>query len=357
MDEKTKLGHGADVVSMALKYGKNEHNIIDFSSNINPYIPKNIDKYILDSIRNCKNYPDVEYISLRKDIGNYLNINYEYIIPGNGATEIIYLIMKALNGPLAIINPTFSEYERSAKLNNIEIVDLYFDRNFKLDINSIKNKIDEFKALFICNPNNPTGNIDDITEVLDLMKKHNKLLIVDETFMEFVHNQSKYTLLSFINEYKNLFIIKAITKFFGLPGIRLGYGVTSNKEILNTLWKFKEPWTVNTFAENICKYIFNDKDYIQMTRNYFKEEIDFMMNKLSKINNILVYNTQTDFILLKLLKHNSSYVKEKLFLENNILIRDASNFKGLDESYIRIAIKDRKNNEIILDALKKVLGE
>lgn len=350
-----KLGHGADTTSMVLKYGKKEEDILDFSSNINPYTPKDIDKYILEGLALSVKYPDIEYLNLRKNIGDYLNVNSDYIIPGNGASEIIYLLMKTLDGPLGIINPTFSEYERAAKLNNLEIIDLYFDEDFKLNLNEIEKNMNKFKYLFICNPNNPSGSVENVDKLAKLLKENNKILIIDETFMEFVHKNEEYSLINYINDYDNIFILKAITKFFGLPGIRLGYGVTSNKEILNNMYKYKEPWSVNSFAENICNYIFKEKDYIENTKNYFKEEINFMIENLKKIKNIEVFESKTNFILLKLKKYDSNDIKEKLFLEKNILIRDASNFRGLNENYIRVAVKKREENEALINALKEVL--
>ncbi len=350
-----ELGHGADASSMILKYGKKEE-IVDFSANINPYTPENIEKYVLEGVRESKKYPDIAYTDLRKDIGNYLHLKEEYIIPGNGASEIIYLLMKALDGPLGMMHPTFSEYERAAKLNHVEIIDLYFKEDFKINKKEIEKKIDSFEALFICNPNNPTGNVENLKEILEMLKKKNKLLIVDETFMEFVYENEKYTLVQDIKEYDNLFIIKAITKFFGLPGIRLGYGITSNEALLNKIWHYKEPWSVNSFAEKICKYIFKEERYIQNTKDYFKEEISFLLRELKKIKNIEVFESHTNFILLKLKKHTAKELKEKLFLEKNILIRDASNFKGLNEKYIRVAVKKRKENETLICALNEILG-
>ena len=115
------LGHGANVDLMAKTFNKNTEDIIDFSSNINPKVVPNLEKYILEGLNKCKSYPDINYTSLRKNIGHYININPDFIIPGNGATEIIYLLMKNIKKRLAILNPTFSEYERGAKLNNLEI--------------------------------------------------------------------------------------------------------------------------------------------------------------------------------------------------------------------------------------------
>ena len=350
-----KYVHGADVLGMMNKYNKNEE-ILDFSSNINPNLPSNIDGYVLKALEDAIKYPDINYINLRKSIGSYLNLNYEYVIPGNGASEIIYLLMKSLRGRLAILNPTFSEYERGALLNGVEVEHLYLDKEFKVNIDDIKSNLRKFKYLFICNPNNPSGNVQDLEELLKLLKEHNKTLIVDETFMEFVYEYD-YSMIKYIGEYDNIIIIKAITKFFGLPGLRLGYGISSNKELMETMWENKEPWTVNTFAENVTVNILKDKEYIIDSKEYFKKEISFMLEELRKIKRLEVFHSDTNFILMKLSRFDSSILKEKMFLEKNILIRDASNFNGLSSGYIRVAVKKRHENEALIKALNEIMEE
>ena len=350
------LGHGANLVDMSIKYNKKESDIVDFSSNINPYLPQNIERYTLEALKNSTKYPDINYIELKNSISEYLNLDTSFIIPGNGASEIIYLLMKCIDGPLGVINPTFSEYERAAKLNNVEVIDLYFENyEFDLNIKQIKKDMDKFKYLFICNPNNPTGRVFYIKELLEVLKEQNKFLIVDETFMEFVYEEEKYSLINYIKDYDNLIIIKAITKFFGLPGIRLGYGISSNKKLLENMYINKEPWTINSFAENICKHILKDKDYIKQSKNYFKEEITYMLENLKDISNIKIYSTNTNFILIKLNNIKASELKKEMFILKNILIRDASNFKNLDDSYVRIAIKTRNENNLIIKALREIL--
>ena len=353
------LGHGANVDFMAKKFNKNTEDIIDFSSNINTKVVPNLEKAILESLTKCKNYPDINYTKLRKNIGNYININYEYIIPGNGATEIIYLLMKNIKKRLAILNPTFSEYERAAKLNNLEIINFMLNKKdeFSMDLLEIEANIDRFDSLFICNPNNPNGKVKDIEQLLKLIIKNNKLLIVDETFMEFSNKEEEYSLIKYIESYENIFIIKAATKFFGLPGLRLGYGVTSNKKLIEDIYKHKEPWSINSFADNLSNYIFEDKEYIKSSKEYYLKEREYMQNELKKIKKMHVYNTDTNFILIKLKDMNAEELKIRLFKERNILIRNASNFIGLDKSYIRIAIKSHQENQLILSELSKLLGE
>lgn len=353
-----QLGHGANVEDMCRKYNKDSKNIIDFSSNINPYLIDNLEAYIVEGLKACAKYPDIDYTNLKNNIANYLNTKSSYIIPGNGATEIIYLLMKSIKGRLAILNPTFSEYERGAKLNGLDIVNLYLDKDndFEINIKHIEENIDKFDSLFICNPSNPVGRVYEISRLLELLTKHNKLLIIDETFMEFVGDEERFSLINNVETNSNIFIIKAITKFFGIPGVRLGYGVSSNKEVINRMYEFKEPWTINTFAEILSNYIFKERKYIEDSKLYFMNERKYMVNELNKIKNIKVYKTDTNFILIKLVNKDARELREEIFIKGNILIRDASNFKNLDNSYIRIAIKSHNENLKILDQLKRVFG-
>ncbi len=353
------LGHGANISFMAKKYNKSTKNILDFSSNINPKLISNLETYILEGLKECTSYPDINYTSLRNNISEYIGINPDFIIPGNGATEIIYLMMKSINKRLAIFNPTFSEYKRSAELNDLEILHLNLDKsnNFEINLDEVKANIDKFDSLFVCNPNNPNGKVKNLENLLELIVRNNKLLIVDETFMEFVEREEDYSLIKYVHKYENLFILKAVTKFFGMPGLRLGYGVTSNKEIISKIYTYKEPWTINSFADNLSNYIFKDKDYIEESKEFYIKERTFMLESLRKNKLIEVYDTDTNFILIRLRDLKAEELKLKLFKESNILIRNASNFIGLDENYIRIAIKSHEENQLILKELNKLLGE
>ena len=351
------LGHGANVDNMAKQFGKNENDIIDFSSNVNPHIISDLGKYVLEGLEKSRSYPDINYTNLRNNISDYIKVDSELIIPGNGATEIIYLLMKSIKRRLAILNPTFSEYGRGAKLNNLEIIDFHLkeENNFSIDLDEIQKNMDKFDSLFICNPNNPNGKVKDLNELLDLMIENDKLLIVDETFMEFVGEEEKYSLINKIEQTPNLFILKAVTKFFGMPGLRLGYGVTSNKQIIKNIYEYKEPWTINSFAENLSNYLFKDKEYINGSKNYYINERKFMLEELRKISRLKVYDTDTNFVLIKLDDDEANSLKLELFEKYNILIRDASNFIGLDKSYIRVAIKSHNDNKVLIESLRKIL--
>ena len=351
--------HGADINSAAELYGLEADKIIDFSSNINPFIVESMDKIVAAGVENLQKYPDIKYRRLRKNIADYLRVDDSQVIPGNGATEIIYLLMRNLSGRLAIINPTFSEYRKGAEIAGLSVVDFVMDwkKDFKLDLDEIYRRKDEFDSIFICNPNNPDGSVREIKKLLEFAEKEGKLLIVDETFIESADSEKDRSLVNMVEKSKNLFIIRAVTKFFGIPGIRLGYGISSNRELLQKMYDEKEPWTINSFADSASDFIFKDDEYIRKSKEYFSKERICMINEINKIDGIKAFNSDANFILVRFENRNVLDVKENLLKRAGLLIRDASNFIGLDSSFARVAIKNHEQNTVLVDALRSVLGE
>ena len=351
--------HGADINSAAELYGLEVDKIIDFSSNINPFIVDSMDKIVAAGVGSLQKYPDIKYRRLRKNISDYLGVDDSQVIPGNGATEIIYLLMRNLRGRLAIINPTFSEYRKGAELAGLSVVDFVMDwkKDFKLDLDEIYRRKDEFDSIFICNPNNPDGSVREIKKLLEFAEKEGKLLIVDETFIEFADSEKDRSLVNMVEKSKNLFIIRAVTKFFGIPGIRLGYGISSNRELLQKMYDEKEPWTINSFADSASDFIFKEEEYIRKSKEYFSKERVCMINEINKIDGIKAFNSDANFILFRFENRNVLDVKENLLKRAGLLIRDASNFIGLDSSFARVAIKNHEQNTVLVDALRSVLGE
>ena len=351
--------HGADINSAAELYGLEADKIIDFSSNINPFIVDSMDKIVAAGVGSLQKYPDIKYRRLRKNISDYLGVDDSQVIPGNGATEIIYLLMRNLRGRLAIINPTFSEYRKGAEIAGLSVVDFVMDwkKDFKLDLDEIYRRKDECDSIFICNPNNPDGSVREIKKLLEFAEKEGKLLIVDETFIEFADSEKDRSLVNMVEKSKNLFIIRAVTKFFGIPGIRLGYGISSNRELLQKMYDEKEPWTINSFADSASDFIFKEEEYIRKSKEYFSKERVCMINEINKIDGIKAFNSDANFILVRFENRNVLDVKENLLKRAGLLIRDASNFIGLDSSFARVAIKNHEQNTVLVDALRSVLGE
>ncbi len=354
------LTHGGDLDIIEKNYNIAKKDIIDFSGNINPLgISSKIKDVIINNIDVITTYPDKDYSSLKDSIANYCNCNKEHIIVGSGATEIISLFIKNLAPKNAIvISPAYSEYERELKNNNCNIIYFYLkeEEDFLLNINRLLDIInDDIDLVVLCNPNNPTGtaiNTDEIKLILDKAK----FLMIDETYNEFSSDFDDICSTSLVNDYDNLFVIRGTSKFFSTPGIRLGYGICKNKNILEKINIYKDPWSVNSFANLIGITMFNDKDYIKKTKDLIFKEKEYMFKELSTLKNLKLYKTKSNFILCKIL--NNKTTSTKLFeslIKENILIRDAKSFVSLDDSFFRFCILSREHNKMLIEKLKNIL--
>ena len=378
--------HGGNIYKVFRE--KNLKEILDYSSNINPYgIPESLKKRITENLEILERYPDPDYVELREKLANLNNVNLSDIILGNGATEIIFLFMKVINPKkILIVSPTFGEYERAVKATEIpgDIVSLscsgdnknienkeieieYFELkesdDFKLNIGNLKNELEKkYDLLIICNPNNPTGKflkLDQTEEILKECNKYDTKLFIDEAFIEFLADGMKESIINTEENKKNLFVTRAFTKFFAIPGLRLGYGMYFDKELEKKISEKKEPWSVNNIAEMAGLTVLDDTEYIEKTLKWIVEEKIYMYEKLNEISGIKVYETEVNFITGKIDEKlfseglNVKILREKM-LEQGILIRDASNFKFLDEWFFRLAIKDRESNDRVIKVLKGI---
>ena len=333
------MEHGGDVLSYE-KYYKGK--LIDYSSNINPLgPPKGLDTILDSSFTNLFAYPDIQYRKLKSSLSSYLKCQEENIVVGNGAMELIdnfiYLAKRVI-----VFLPSFLEYERRAQIHGKEI----------------ENIIKEDDLLILGNPNNPTGlriDKEKLVQIYEITRKAKSYLILDEAFYEF--SPEDYDSIEVFKDanYEKLGIIRAATKFFALPGIRLGYGCTSG-EIAEEIGKIQLPWSINSYAEVAGSYIFRDTDYIRASKDYTEKERDHLQNHLFKLKKIKVFPTETNYILIKLLKFDEEFVFD-FFLSRGIIIRKCSSFKGLDNTYIRVAIRSREENNKLLNIFMELEKE
>lgn len=346
------MDHGGDLISYEVFY---DGELIDFSSNINPLGPPNgLEQFLIDNFNSLQAYPDIQYRNLKKSLSNYLNCNEDNILVGNGAVEIINNLTILANRVL-ICTPSFSEYEKRAIINGKTVEKIAYKNDFTIDIELIKKNIKEGDLLILGNPNNPTGlriEKDDLLKIYELIKEVNANLLLDEAFFEFSPEDYDSIELFKLNNYENIAIIRAATKFFALPGIRLGYGCTSTS-IAERLKNVELPWSINSLADAAGQYIFLDKEYIEESKMYIEKERNYMEEELKKIPGIVPYNTHTNYILIKLVNWNEEYIFN-LFLKEGIVIRKCSSFVDLPEGHIRVAIKDRNNNERLIKVFQEL---
>ncbi len=358
--------HGGDLDSISTSHGISRSEIVDFSGNINPLgISPLAREEIAGNLDLISTYPDRNYNSLRNSISDYVGVIADHIIVGNGSTELISLMIQMKKPKeLLIIGPTYSEYEREASLtgSKIQYFQLKEDMDFKIDIQDLTDKLtSSIDMLIICNPNNPTStciHVPELKIILDKCKENNIFLMIDETYVEFVENIESVSATSLIPLYDNLLILRGISKFFSAPGLRLGYGISSNTDLLNHMNKHKNPWTTNILASFGTESMLRDTKYINRTKALFNEQRNLIYNELLSWKNIKVYKPEANFVLFKLLDPNIQGIEvyENL-LKQKMLIRDASSFPFLDESFLRFCFLLPKQNEALLKALKEQLNK
>lgn len=336
------VAHGG-VYSAGLEF---DPKILDFSSNVNPLgFPPAIKNCLKKNSNLFSVYPDSDSTKLRAHLENYTGIPKNQIIVGNGATEIIYNFSKAFLNKrnVSIPIPTFGEYESAARLNGAR-VSYFKTMNLNQDIDNFLKTISKNHCIFVCNPNNPTGVLTsqkNMLKILDLSHDKSVLVFVDECFIELASNP-KESIVPKLHEFDNLFILRSMTKSYGLAGLRVGYGLGSKKmiEILN---KIKIPWNVSGVAQNIAIRALSDRSHLKKTRKLIEKERKFLDSSISKIDGFSCYGSDANFILIKS-KISSKQLQKKL-LKKNILIRDCSSFRGLDSKFIRVAVRTHDENQ------------
>ncbi len=346
------MKHGGDLLSYERYY---DGDLVDFSSNINPLgLPKGLEEVLIKNFENVKSYPDIKYRKLKLSISKYLGSGEEYIVVGNGAVEIID-IFTSLADRVITMTPSFSEYQERALVHKKQVILIPYKDDFTINLSEMEKTLRKGDLLILGNPNNPTGlRIEEETliEVYKITRERQAILLLDEAFFEFAPQDYDSVDLFKEHKYEGLGIIRAATKFFAIPGIRLGYGLTS-QAIIKEISNLQMPWTVNAFADIAGQYIFDDIDYIKKSKAYIESERNYLLEELSKIKGIKVYKTHSNYILIKLLKYNEEYVFNSL-LKYGIVIRKCASFKALGNNHIRVAIKNRGNNEMLIKALKNL---
>lgn len=340
--------------------GKNSKNldsdVLDFSSNVNPLgCPKSVKNQLKTNIKKIEAYPDFDSDLLLSSLKKYTKFEKSNIVVGNGAVELIYNFCSAFmskNSKVLIAVPTFQEYESASLLNNASLT-FFKSMDLSQDIDSFISKIPKKGFVFICNPNNPTGTIlsqKQMRKIILAAKKQSTLVFVDECFIEMVPNSNE-SILNHVKKFDNLFVLRSLTKSFGIPGIRIGYAISS-KNIISIMKKIKIPWSVNSLAQDAGITALSNKIYLTASKKLIQQESSYLQNKINNIDGFHCYNSSTTFLLIKTRK-NSTLLQNKL-LKKKILIRDCKNFRGLNSNFIRVAIKSHKENQKLVSALESL---
>ena len=348
----SERGHGGDIYKYQIK---NKEEIIDFSANINPLgICEGVRAALHEAIYMVHNYPDPNHRKLKQAISEYEDVSKEQIVCGNGAADIIFRLVYSRKPKKALLlAPTFSEYEEALKSIDCEIIyyRLKEENEFEFKENIVKIIDKTFDMVWICNPNNPTGKVASssiLQSILDECEKKDILLVIDECFNDFLDNPEEYSLKNKIDS-PNLLILKAFTKMYAIPGVRLGYAM-SDPNIIKQIEKTGQAWSVSGIAQHVGCAAVKETAYVQKTRSVIKKERIYLEEELRSIG-FKVYSSKANYILFK--SYHKIDLMKKL-QDYNILIRSCENYNELDETYYRIAVRTEKENKILIDTLKQI---
>jgi threonine-phosphate decarboxylase len=362
--QKRFVSHGGDVWGFARKYNIPLEKVLDFSGPINFLGPSSkAVEAVKQYAKMIRFYPDPNPVELKIKIAEYVghSVDASNIILGNGSIELIYMITETFPSSFKAVIPipSFTEYEKAALRVGGEPVFIKLPDNFALDVERVKRAVTkDTRIVFICNPHSPSGTLYSKETVLDLVefcRRENIIVSVDENYIEFAEKGQNSTMAGYAKKYENLFVIRSVTKFYGMPGIRLGYGIAT-ESLIDTLQTIRQPWSINSLAGYATLAAFKDIEFITNTKRLIAKERERFAEMLSEIEGLQVFPSVTNFLLVKILleKVTATILKEELAKEG-LLIRDCSTFVGLDDLYFRVTVRSFEENLILVAALKKAL--
>ncbi|MCC2879512.1 aminotransferase class I/II-fold pyridoxal phosphate-dependent enzyme [Lachnoclostridium pacaense] len=336
-----------------------DNNYLDFSVNTNALgIPDTIRQNISNVINAVGFYPDSDCSTLSAALAEKYKISSNCLLCGNGADELLYRLVFALNPHKAlIIEPTFEEYSRALELIGCSVYHYQLSpiNQFKLDQNVLSVITNDLDILFLCNPNNPTGNLvcePLMGEIIEKCWKENILLVIDECFLEFVREWEQYTLKQKAALSSNIIVIDAFTKTYSLAGFRLGFCISGNHALLEKMKTQGQSYSVSVPAQFAGLCALMDKCYMQKTYRFLSDERDWLFSRLLALD-ITVWPSYGNYLLFR-----STYKNlRKRLLDRGIKTRDCSCFYGLGSEYCRIAVRTHEENERFIEALHAILNQ
>lgn len=339
--------HGGDIY----RY----QNVMDFSANCNPLgTPEGVKEAVLRSVADLGNYPQVGYAPLREAIGTYEGVEKDSVICGNGAAELIFSLVRARKPKKAVLMaPTFAEYEQALESVDCEVIRYETDekKGFVLEETFLEMLGEDIDIVFLCNPNNPTGVLTSrefLLKVLEICRERQIFLAVDECFLDFVKEPEAFTLKAYLKQYENLFLLKAFTKRYAMAGVRLGYGLCSNKKLMEAMNGVTQPWNLSVMAQEAGIAALKEKEYVERGRNLIFEEKVFLRDAFERLG-FKVYASEANYLFFA-----GAEDLWEMCLKEGVLIRDCSNYPGLAKGFYRVAVRTHKENAALIRALENI---
>jgi len=352
------LVHGGNVYELASRSGCSPEDILDFSASINPLgPPRGLDELISRYFCRLQHYPDINNRLLIDSLSGLHEVPAECIVPGNGSTELIYWLPKALGiGSAVAVMPTFSEYCKAFELQGVDVHKLVcsVDNFFQPTVVQIEDAVARHRpeAVLLTHPGSPSGSLlpPDLIDWVASNSNGAFKIIIDEVFIDFCEEKSLKRLLE---NSSSLLLIRSLTKFYGLPGLRIGYILTS-APLADAVRRFVPPWSVNTLAQAAGAYCMHQEDYRAKTLEVVERERRKISERLSGMPGLRVFPGEANYLLVELDRRlpSSEVLKRDLFDSGLVLIRNCGSFEGLDDFYFRVAVRLPQQNEKLIEGIR-----
>jgi threonine-phosphate decarboxylase len=351
------FSHGGHLKQFSKQFQIPEKQILDFSSNVTPFgLPESARKIYPELIDQLTAYPDPDAYDLRAEVARHFPLFPENVIAGNGSMDLLALAIRALAPKRALlVEPCFSEYRRLLNLQGAQIksVVLKEGERYGFLFKEIQGSLPSTDFVIIGHPNNPTGTAFKREELLELLadcRRRNIFVVVDEAFADWT---PEISVAKEIKDNSFFFVTRSLTKFYGLAGLRAGYGLGSRR-LIETLETNQSPWSMNTASQQLSIAALRDKDFRTESLGWFQEESRDFYQKLKKIPGFRVFPSLANFFLMKIALPQVG--AESLFQfcgQNGIYIRLLRDFPGLGAAYFRIALRSREENQKLLQVFQK----
>jgi L-threonine-O-3-phosphate decarboxylase len=355
--------HGGNLAWAAALAGCPAEAILDFSASISPLGPPNSAiAAILSQMGNLKHYPDPNYSELRLALSHFHQLPSEWILPGNGSAELLTLAGRELAQLAAtmLITPAFGDYYRTLAAYNAKVLEFPVDLrtgDWGLGIGDwgggsktdFPTSSSQGYGLLLNNPHNPTGKLFSREAILPYLEKF-ALVVVDEAFMDFVPPDEEQSLISVVQEYPNLVVLRSLTKFYSLPGLRLGYAI-AHPDRLSQWQSWRDPWPVNTLAAAAAIAALQDGEFQKQTWKWLPPARNQLFQGLASIPGLQPHQGAANYVLVES-QQSSVQLQQQLLQHHQILIRDCLSFKELGDRFFRVAVRSESDNLRLLIALK-----
>ena len=341
-----------------------QFDTILYNSNLNPMgIPETVKKALSENIESIIRYPVDYYSNLKKAISAYVSCGEENVILGNGLSDLLRLSSSLIIPKKALLLvPSATEYENVLNIFgcDIDYYELNEDKDFVLDVKDFVTKLDSsYDMIILGNPNNPTSQIisrEDMMFIADACKQLDIFLVIDEMYIEFTEDYNELTSIPLTKEYDNIIVLRSVSKFFAVPGLRMAYAIMNNPEYKAILDVTSTPNSVSTLTAAACIAMFTDDKYIKESRSTIHTERNLIFSAMSTNKNVKLFKPYANFMLTKLLKDDvyAKDIEEHCKLKG-IIIRNCDNIRGLDNKYIRFCFMKPNQNDLLVNTILELL--